>query len=240
VALQTTPTTTSADANAGPSVGVKPANNTAHETHAAASSNATKQYGNGQTAGAIAIQHGAAPSTVLHGPGNSQPHKAAPCSGRHEVDVHALKAHGSGGCGGPTPTPAPHPSPTPTPNPSPVPSRSRPDEPTQGAKPAAGPVDPARHKSARPVEKTVVVVKAHRGAVSKGVLATTQRTAELPFTGLSLWLAVLAGLAMVGTGLALRQIRTREAPVESGHDHPDHARHAARGTRAALRRRSRR
>src|SRR5690348_9398175 len=43
--------------------GVKPANDTAHDTHAAASSAQTKLYGNGKNAGQIAIQNGAAPST---------------------------------------------------------------------------------------------------------------------------------------------------------------------------------
>ena len=74
--------------------GVKPSNSTAHETHAPASSDRTKEYGNGQTAGEIAVKNGAKPSAILHGPGNSQPHKTAPCSGGHEVDVHALKAKG--------------------------------------------------------------------------------------------------------------------------------------------------
>src|SRR6266571_3299427 len=84
----TVATTTVADQNAAPTAGVKPANDTAHDTRAPASSSATKLYGNGQTAGGIALHHGASPSTRLHGPGNSQPHKAAPCSGGHEVDVH--------------------------------------------------------------------------------------------------------------------------------------------------------
>src|SRR5207247_10324218 len=86
--------------------GVTPPNDTANDTHAAASSTKTKLYGNGKTAGQIAIHNGAPQSTVLHGPGNSQPHKASPCSGGHEVDVHALKSrrHGStcGSVGGPT------------------------------------------------------------------------------------------------------------------------------------------
>jgi hypothetical protein len=70
--------------------GVKPSNTTKHDTHAAASSDQTKQYGNGQTAGQIATQAGYGDAT-LHGPGNSQPHKTAACPGGHEVDVHALK-----------------------------------------------------------------------------------------------------------------------------------------------------
>lgn len=77
------------------STGVKPSNTTKHDTYAPASSDQTKQYGNGKTAGEIATQAGYG-SATLHGPGNSQPHKTS-CGG-HEVDVHALKAHG-GDCG---------------------------------------------------------------------------------------------------------------------------------------------
>ncbi|HEY6052417.1 MAG TPA: hypothetical protein VIU86_00725, partial [Gaiellaceae bacterium] len=77
--------------------GVKPDNTTKHDTYATAGSGHTKLYGNGKTAGQIAEQNGAKADTVLHGPGNSQPHKLAPCPGGHERDVHALKA-GSGSC----------------------------------------------------------------------------------------------------------------------------------------------
>src|SRR2546421_8269373 len=76
--------------------GVKPSNTTKHNTYAKASSNQTKQYGNGKTAGQIATQAGQ-PDATLHGPGNSQPHKTAACPGGHEVDVHALK-HKGGSC----------------------------------------------------------------------------------------------------------------------------------------------
>jgi len=72
--------------------GVKPSNTTKHDTYATASSDQTKQYGNGKTAGQIATQAGQ-PNATLHGPGNSQPHKTS--CGSHEVDVHALKSHGS-------------------------------------------------------------------------------------------------------------------------------------------------
>ncbi|MCW2963969.1 MAG: hypothetical protein JWO17_1221 [Actinomycetia bacterium] len=82
---QTAPTTSDN------STGVKPSNTTKpQDTKAAASSNKTKQYGNGQTAGQIATKAGHG-DAILHGPGNSQPHKTAVCPGGHEVDVHALK-----------------------------------------------------------------------------------------------------------------------------------------------------
>src|SRR6266480_3806575 len=97
--------------------GVKPSNDTAHDTHAAASSNETKLYGNGKTAGQIAQRNGAAPATVLRGPGNSQPHKASPCAGGHEVDVHALKGKRGGRCGNASPPPHSTPNPVVTPDP---------------------------------------------------------------------------------------------------------------------------
>ena len=56
--------------------------------------------------GQIAIKAGASPDTILHGPGNSQPHKVAVC-GSHEIDVHALKAHSAAKCNAST-KPATH------------------------------------------------------------------------------------------------------------------------------------
>src|SRR4051812_1564722 len=110
------PTTTAAATPAAANeTGVKPSNESAHDTHAEAQSNKTKQYGNGQTAGQIAEKNGAAGNAVLYGPGDSQPHKVAACAGGHEVDVHAVKAHRSRGCG--DPPPAPHPQPVPAPDP---------------------------------------------------------------------------------------------------------------------------
>jgi hypothetical protein len=86
-------TSPSAPATGGDnSQGVKPSSTTKHDTYAKASSDKTKEYGNGKTAGEIATHAGYGDAT-LHGPGNSQPHKTA-CGG-HEVDVHALKSHGS-------------------------------------------------------------------------------------------------------------------------------------------------
>jgi hypothetical protein len=88
--------TSSTSANSGNSVGVKSSSTTHFNANAAAGSSATKSYGNGKTAGQIAMQNGASASTNLYGPGNSQPHKASLCTNgkSHLVDVHALKAHG--------------------------------------------------------------------------------------------------------------------------------------------------
>jgi len=224
----TAPTTTAAN-----STGLKPANDTAHETHADAQSNKTKQYGNGQTAGQIAEQSGAAGNDVLHGPGNSQPHKVTPCSGRHEVDVHALKSHRSGNCGDPAPTPHPNPSPTPTPTPN--------------AGPPVVTTTPAGTTTTTSPGTTTTGGKTQTGddpssgggdaGATEGALSATQQighAATLPFTGQPLWLVVLVGMVLIVTGLMLREIRTAEAPVESGHDHTDRSRHAAHGSGASL------
>jgi hypothetical protein len=216
-------TTTTATTTAGPSEGVKPSNETAHETHAAASSNKTKQYGNDQTAGAIAIKHGAAASTVLHGPGNSQPHKASPCSGGHEVDVHALKGRRVGSCGGSTPQSHPTPSPTP---PSDLGKPASDPKPAEQPKPSS---NPAPGKAAEGAGADAPASSSSRAA-THGALGAAQ-SAELPFTGAPLWAAVLAGFVLLAAGLALRQIRTVEAAVESGHDHTNRARRPAGSSR---------
>jgi hypothetical protein len=180
--------------------GVKPSNETAHDTHAAASSDETKQYGNGKTAGQIAVQNGAAPSTILHGPGNSQPHKAAPCSGGHEVDVHALKGKRRKSCGTQPPGP-PHSTPDPGKVGDPV------HGPSAGGStpaPAASPPSvPATSASAKPavitkqagVEEAASVLSA-TGAIGAGAL---------PFTGFPIWIVVLAALASILLGLMLRR-----------------------------------
>lgn len=192
--------------------GVKPSNETAHDTYAAASSDKTKQYGNGKTAGQIAMQNGAAPSTVLHGPGNSQPHKAAPCSGGHEVDVHALKGKRGKSCGGQPQPPTPRPNPTPDPG---EPGGDTADGPTvdrvstpavvanSPAVVASSPADPSTPTEAKPV------VSPQRATVemASGVLSATGVVGggTLPFTGFPIWVVVLIALALIALGLMLRR-----------------------------------
>lgn len=220
-------TTTAADAApaAAPTEGVKPSNETAHETHASAQSNDTKLYGNGHNAGEIAMANGASGSTRLHGPGNSQPHKAAPCSGGHERDVHALKGRHAAACGNtPTPSPPPH-------------GNNPPSVVTETKKPT--PADPAPQPLQPSGGEAPAVEATHRGGQgdTQGVLSATQRAgrvAALPFTGQNLWIVVLAAIALISTGIALRQIRTVEALVESGHDHTDRARHSAHSSRSSV------
>jgi hypothetical protein len=180
--------------------GVKPANDTAHDTHAAASSDETKQYGNGKTAGQIAVQNGAAPSTILHGPGNSQPHKATPCSGGHEVDVHALKGKRRKGCGTEPPSP-PHSTPDPRKVGDPAHGPN-----TAGNTPApaaSSPSDPSTSTSAKPAVST----KHARVEAAAGVLSATGAigTGALPFTGFPIWVLMLIALALIAIGLALRR-----------------------------------
>jgi hypothetical protein len=181
--------------------GVKPSNDTEHDTHAAASSDETKLYGNGKTAGQIAVQNGAAPSTVLHGPGNSQPHEAAPCSGGHEVDVHALKGKRRKSCGTQPPS---------------SPSKSTPDpgkvgdpvhEPKAGGSTpmpsASSPSVPTTSTSAKPAVSTK-----HAGVESAaGALSATGAIdgEALPFTGLPLWVVAVIAIALIGLGLMLRR-----------------------------------
>jgi len=92
----------SASASLSTAAGVKPSSTTSatgKNTSAAAASNRTKLYGNGKTAGQIAMSNGATADTMLTGPGNSQPHKVSVCPGsKHSVDVHALKSHPASSC----------------------------------------------------------------------------------------------------------------------------------------------
>ena len=200
---ETAAPTASASAQVDPGVaqpGVKPANDTAHDTHAAASSEETKQYGNGKTAGQIAVQNEAAPSTILHGPGNSQPHKAAPCSGGHEVDVHALKGKRRTACGTQPPS-----TPHSTPDPGKVgdPAHGPDGVDNTPASSAGSPSGPNTSASAKPAVSTkhVTVESAN------GVLSATGAIGggTLPFTGFPLWVVALTAIALIALGLMLRR-----------------------------------
>jgi hypothetical protein len=191
-----------AEADPGNSEGVKPSNTTQKDTHEAASSNKTKVYGNGKTAGQIAIANGAAPSTILHGPGNSQPHKAAGCTGGHEVDVHALKGKGhQKGCG--TSSPPVGPTPQPGGNPGSSTSSHVAASSTLVASPEPTTTPPADPGTSQPSAGVASAVEQD----SHGVLAAASVVAHgtLPFTGIQLWAVVLFALMLVGSGLALRR-----------------------------------
>ena len=197
--------------------GVKPSNDTAHDTHAAASSDETKLYGNGKTAGQIAQRNGAAPSTVLHGPGNSQPHKASPCAGGHEVDVHALKGKRGGRCGNASPPPHPTPNPVVTPDPgkNSDPVRHGPGQRTTSGTSLNPAVTPAGTVViSGMVSVTKVTKKHHGGDAASGILAATGAVGRgtLPFTGVDLWSTAFVALTLMLIGLALCQ-RARSLPA---------------------------
>ena len=93
------------------------------------------------------------------------------------------------------------------------------------------PTDPAGgHTSGEAAGKTV----SHRAGGSAGVLAATRQVAELPFTGMRLWIVAAAGLLLIGTGISLRRIRTADATVQSGHDHTDRTCESARRARSTV------
>jgi hypothetical protein len=186
--------------NTDTQAGTKPASDTQKDTHEAASSDKTKLYGNGQTAGQIAVHNGAPASTILHGPGNSQPHKAALCSGGHEVDVHALKGKRTGkSCRPDSPTPGSDPDPGHGPAPGGGPSgggSSSQGGGAPGATPAGpqdSPADPGSQSSG--------------GQESAGALAETSMAgpagSSLPFTGFPLWVAFFVGIGLILAGFTL-------------------------------------
>ena len=187
----------SASVSASVSVGVKPssATNSHMPTFAAAGSNQTKLYGNGQTAGQIAMQSGASASAMLYGPGNSQPHKYN--CGPHYVDVHALKAH-LGKCGSSSSTTVGTTSHT-----TPVRhggATSMPAVSTPAATPQAS-ASAAQTGGVLGVTATARGTSKPFGGVLGAVASVSGQT--LPFTGFPLWIAVVVAVALIVTGLAL-------------------------------------
>lgn len=209
--------------------GVKPSNTTDHDTYATASSDKTKVYGNGKTAGQIATQAGYG-NAILHGPGNSQPHKTAPCPGGHEVDVHALKHKSSAACAAPQSQPQSHTVTPATSAPVTVTATAAATVATpavvtpvataagavQGTPPtialAPSPVGvkgvAVTKKQAPKAPKTVQPAKAEPAGGVLGATKTlggTTTSSTLPFTGLPLWIFALVAAGMIGVGLTLRR-----------------------------------
>ena len=206
---------------AGP--GVKPGNTTSKwttcSTGGGTGANATcagthspkpdssKQYGNGETAAQIANERGAPAGTTIKGPGNSQPHKVAVCPRKTNrsggVDVHAVKTYSTAACAeqGRQPqqeqkqqvVPQSSVTVTPTTSPAVTPTAARPAV-VAGAQAAAQQPQSAGQP-------------APAGGVL-GALARVGRGGQLPFTGLPLWIAVLAAFALLGGGLAVRRVAT--------------------------------
>ncbi len=183
--------TTSSSPVQSSTAGVKPSNttNSTKNTSAPATSNKTKLYGNGKTAGQIAVQNGY--TGTLYGPGNSQPHKVPTC--KHPaihgggIDVHALKSHAATKC----------------------PSHVTTATVSGVVLPSLGTVSPVvtggiMGALAQSTRGGVLgaLAGAHGGVL--GAVAA-KRTGKLPFTGFPVWMGLLLGFTLTATGLGLRR-----------------------------------
>jgi hypothetical protein len=211
--------------------GVKPSNTTSHWTKCTTGgttasttcsgngpkADGSKQYGNGKTAAQIAVSRGGT-GVVLAGAGNSQPHKVAICPKKTNksggVDVHAVKSYSTAACAkqeavakAVTSSALPATLTLTTSSPQPIATTQAPLTRTPAGGTTGG--------GALGVATTVA--KSPKSGSTGGVLgaATKLRAVAakgtLPFTGLPLWAAMLAALALIGTGLALRGGRPAEA-----------------------------
>jgi hypothetical protein len=163
---------------------------------------ASKRYGSGRTAAEVARENGVT-SGMLHGPGNSQPHKMALCPGGHEVDVHALKAKGQqNACAAAVTTPTSKVTPTSTVTTVGIPTKG-----AAVSASVAGGVQGAAASGAAPSGGVLGVTASGKGAPAGGVLGAIAAVGEgvLPFTGFPLWVALLLAVGLAGTGLALRR-----------------------------------
>ena len=175
----------------------------------AAHADASKRYGNGTTAAQIANGRGAPAGTLVYGPGNSQPHKVA-CPGSDKfIDVHAMKSFARCEAAvGPTakaqPTPTSNvvtPKVTPAGVPSPAAVSVSVSGSVKGASAARGAPAPAAPLGG------VLGVTTSESQSAGGVLGAIEAVGEgaLPFTGFPLWTVMLAALALITFGLALRR-----------------------------------
>src|SRR5919201_1765134 len=183
----------SAGAGATVQAGVKSSSSTAKSTFAAASSNQTKLYGNGQTAGQIAIAQGFG-AAILFGPGNSQPHKVA--CGAHLIDVHALKAH-AGACAGVLGSQQASTG---------VSAQTQVTAQVQAAAPAQTQAGVAAKSSGGGVLRASPARPSNRSAGAGGLLGAAARSGALPFTGQPLLAALVFGLALLAGGFGLRRL----------------------------------
>jgi hypothetical protein len=243
--------------------GVKPSNDTKKWTCATAGSADTKEYGNGKTAGGIAMSRGASASTMIYGPGNSQPHKVATCPDKngkvHYKDVHAVKSYSTTGCAssstsgtsssnsssnttattsnntsmsnntsvtnnssvtnntsvtnnaGVTNNASTTNGATAANTPSGTMGSTSPST-TSGVKGATHSSSPANATSpAKATSPASTRSPSKVGTPAKGVLGTTTKRNNLPFTGFPLWLSALASLSLLGAGLGLRRLGRSQA-----------------------------
>jgi hypothetical protein len=207
------------DANANPSQsGVKPDSSTAHGNHntscttgggtgssatctstgsnaataqTAAHGDASKRYGSGTTAAQVANSHGAPAGTKLTGPGNSQPHKVTDCKHKHAVDVHAVKSYSSAACTTGSTTATTSTSSSSTTNVTATGNVGAASGPAGQQGGVLGATASAGHGNAAPQGGVLGAIASVGGGV-------------LPFTGLPLWIFVVAALAVIALGLGLR------------------------------------
>jgi hypothetical protein len=180
---------------AGLQAGLKPSSTTGFNTVAAATSNQTKVYGNGMTAGQIAVQAGFG-SAMLFGPGNSQPHKVL--CGARTVDVHALKAH-AGACAGTASAVSPT-------------AAAGVNAQTSAAVTAAKKSGAAAAKGRGGGVLGATATRSGRPSSMAGAaLRTTVRSGRLPFTGLALGLLLGLGLMLLISGLGMRRAARPES-----------------------------
>ena len=179
---------------------------------------ASKRYGNGKTAAQIANSRGAPAGTVISGPGNSQPHKVAVCPGKTNKsggkDVHAVKSYSTASCSS---------------QPQQTTSLTAQTSATQSSSAQVSSSSTAQQSSTSSSESTAVSASAVAstpvsaeagvlGAVTAlsspspvqaqgGVLGTLAKISggTLPFSGFPLWEAMLAALALLAVGVALRR-----------------------------------
>ena len=217
--------------------GVKPSNTTSHWTHCTTGgttasttcagngpkADGSKQYGNGTTAAQIAVSRGGV-DVVLTGPGNSQPHKVAVCPKKSNksggVDVHAVKSYSSTSCA-PAAT-SRQPVPKQPAGEQPAAQQPVTQQPSVPVPQSLGVAPQTAGETAATAatggvlgaETTVKTPAAKSGHAPGGVLGVTAKLGRiasagtLPFTGLPLWTAVLAAVALIATGLALRTGRS--------------------------------
>ena len=181
--------------------GVKPSATTGFNALVSASSNQTKLYGNGMTAGQIALQAGTG-GVMLFGPGNSQAHLVL--CGNRVVDVHALKAHAGACTTGVTLGTT-----------SVVLSSSTPSIAAVGAQSSAA--LGANTSAATTRANVATKAKGRAGGVlgatatqakskaTGAVLGATAHRGTLPFTGLALALPIGLALMLLVSGLGIRR-----------------------------------
>jgi hypothetical protein len=193
--------------------GVKPSNSTDKNTwcetggsgtsttctrnpHGTNPPDSSKRYGNGTTAAQIATSHGAPAGTDVYGPGNSQPHKVCGKNG-HFIDVHAVKSY-VGVCAtalGQASRITETSTPTSTSSTSVTSSTSQ-TATTSGTAAAGGSAGVAA-ESGSPQSGP-----AGSGGVL-GAFGVAGAAGTLPFTGFSLWLAILVAIALIALGWTL-------------------------------------